>query len=91
MTVVHLEDTLIVFHGLSQVSSFLTPASHNDFDKKKRPENLRGGALCHKLTIHKQFSIHKFINFYLVNKKHEKKKWKKPDRQDFLASLKSSE
>ena len=24
--------------------------------KKKKPENLRGGALCPKLTIYKQFS-----------------------------------
>ena len=31
----------------------------NDFTKK--PENLGGGALCHKLTIYKQFSTFKFI------------------------------
>ena len=34
----------------------------------------------HSQTI---FDIHKVINFYLVNKEHEKKKWKKPDRPDF--------
>ena len=33
----------------------------NDFNKKK-PENLRGGALRHKLTIYKRFSTYKVIN-----------------------------
>ena len=28
----------------------------------KKPVNLLGGALCHKLTIYKQFSTYKFIN-----------------------------
>ena len=32
----------------------------------KKPENVCGDALCHKLTIYKQFSTYKFINTYSI-------------------------
>ena len=43
----------------------------NDFNKKKKKaENLRGGALCQ--TIYKQFSTYKFIYKYIANSIHWK-------------------
>ena len=36
------------------------------FLQKKKPENLSGGMLCHKLTIYKQFSMYQFIK-HIVN------------------------
>ena len=45
--------------------------------KKINPEILRGGVLCHKLTIYKQFSTYKFINTKVI--KYLKKKREKPD------------
>ena len=51
----------------------------NDFyNKKKSPEKLRDGVLCHKRTVYKQFSTHKFINTQ-KKKKEKKKKQQKPD------------
>ena len=38
----------------------------------KKPENLLGGALCPKLTIHKIFSTYKFSPLYIYTEKHLK-------------------
>ena len=52
----------------------------------KKPENVRGGALsCHKLTIYKQFSSHKFINVQSI--KYTQKKLEKPGKAGLLTSL----